>query len=197
MAGKQWCMKLFKSRKADNPNLETVLYDCSLGDRKAQEQLYKMHYSYAMSVALRFSKNRESAAEILNDSFLKTFHYLSEGGKIDNFLPWLRKTVINNAIDYYRRNTKFTDLIAYEEHLPETILDETTIANLTAEEIIRSLQKLSDIHRVIFTLYEIEGYSHKEIGEKLEISEIASRKNLSRAKNQLKMLFRKTENYEY
>jgi RNA polymerase sigma factor (sigma-70 family) len=190
-------MKLFKNRNKENTNLETVLYDCSRGNRKSQEQLYKMHYSYAMSIALRFSNNRESAAEILNDSFLKTFHYLSEGGKIDNFMPWLRKTIINNAIDYYRRNSKFTDLIAYDEHLPETVFDDNIIANLTAEEIIATLQKLSDVHRVIFILYEIEGYSHKEIGEKLGISEIVSRKNLSRAKNQLKMLFRKTKIYEY
>lgn len=190
-------MKLFKNRNKENTNLETVLYNCSRSNRKAQEQLYKMHYSYAMSIALRFSNNRESAAEILNDGFLKTFHYLSEGGKIDNFLPWLRKIIINTAIDYYRRNSKFTELIAYDQHLPETVFDDNIIANLTAEDIIATLQKLPDIHRVIFILYEIEGYSHKEIGEKLGISEMASRKNLSRAKNQLKMLFRKTEIYDY
>ena len=190
-------MKLFKNRNKENTNLETVLYNCSRSNRKAQEQLYKMHYSYAMSIALRFSNNRESAAEILNDGFLKTFHYLSEGGKIDNFLPWLRKIIINTAIDYYRRNSKFTELIAYDQHLPETVFDDNIIANLTAEDIIATLQKLPDIHRVIFILYEIEGYSHKEIGEKLGISEMSSRKNLSRAKNQLKMLFRKTEIYDY
>jgi RNA polymerase sigma factor (sigma-70 family) len=190
-------MKLFKNRNGINTNFETVLFNCSRGNRKAQEQLYKMHYSYAMSVALRFSNNRESAAEILNDGFLKTFNFLSDGGKIDNFIPWLRKIIINTAIDYYRRNSKFTDLIAYDEHLPETVIDDNIISNLTAEDIIAKLQKLPDVYRVIFILYEIEGYSHKEIGEQLEISEMASRKNLSRAKSQLKMLFRKTEIYEY
>ena len=197
LCGEKWCMKLFKNHNNSNQNLETILYDCSRGNKKAQEQLYKIHYSYAMSIALRFSRNRESASEILNDSFLKTFRFLSEGGKIDNMLPWLRKTIINSSIDYYRRNSKYIDFIAYEENIPETVLEESIIATLSAEQILNTVQKLPDVLRMVFVLYEIEGYSHKEIGEMLGISEMASRKNLSRGKNQLKMLFRKIGFYEY
>jgi RNA polymerase sigma factor (sigma-70 family) len=189
-------MKKRKKLNSQNKDIEHILYKCSLGNRRAQEHLYKIHYGYAMSIALRFSNSRESASEILNDSFLKTFRFLTDGGKIENILPWLRKTIINQSIDYYRKNKTLQEHITYEEFIPETIFDNNAISGLTAEEIIAKLQKLPEIYRLVFTLFEIEGYSHKEIGEKLEISEVASRKNLSRAKSQLKMMLEKTIAYE-
>ncbi len=184
--------KLFKIKT----DINTVLYKCSRGNTRAQERLYKMHYSYALSIALRFSNNRESASEILNDSFLKTFQFLIEGGEIKDFLPWLRKIIINKAIDSYRSEKRNKKIITIEENLPDVILYDSVISTLSAEEILTQIQKLPDIYRLVFILYEIEGYSHKEISEKLDISETASRKDLSRAKSQLKILLQKTGIYE-
>ncbi len=189
-------MKVFRKKLLENEDIDSILYKCSKGNRKAQEHLYKMHYSYALSIALRFSDNRETAAEILNDGFLKTFQFLAGGGKIDNFKPWLRRTIINKAIDYFRSEKKLQKHITYEEYLPEIELNDDIISNLTAEEILLHLQNLPDIYRLVFILFEIEGYSHKEIGEKLEISEVSSRKNLSRAKTELKNRLQKRGDYE-
>jgi RNA polymerase sigma-70 factor (ECF subfamily) len=189
-------MKVFRKKVLENEDLDSILYKCSKGNRKAQEHLYKMHYSYALSIALRFSDSRETAAEILNDGFLKTFQFLLEGGKIDNLKPWLRKTIINRAIDHFRSEKKLQKHISYEEYLPEIELSDNIISNLTAGEILQHLQHLPDIYRLEFILFEIEGYSHKEISEKLGISEVSSRKNLSRAKAQLKNRLQKRGNYE-
>lgn len=158
--------------------------------------MYRVHYGYALSIALRFSGNKESAREILNDSFLKTFNFLAEGGKIKDFKPWLRKTIINKSIDYYRKSSKLKEIIAFEEDLPDVVINNETLSKLTVEEIIQQLNLLPDIYRLTFVLYEIEGYSHKEICKKLDISEVASRKNLSRAKSQLKTLLQKSGVYE-
>jgi RNA polymerase sigma-70 factor (ECF subfamily) len=189
-------MKVFRKKLLENEDIDSILYKCSKGNRKAQEHLYKMHYSYALSIALRFSDNRETAAEILNDGFLKTFQFLENGGKIDNLKPWLRRTIINRAIDYFRSEKKFKKNILYEEYLPEIELNDDIISNLSAEEILHRIQHLPNIYRLVFILFEIEGYSHKEIGGKLEISEVSSRKNLSRAKAELKTMLQKGGNYE-
>jgi len=189
-------MKFFKEKVLDYNDIDSILYKCSKGNRKAQEHLYKMHYSYALSIALRFSDSRETAAEILNDGFLKTFQFLADGGKIENLKPWLRRTIINRAIDHFRSEKKLQNNISYEEYLPEIELNDDIISNITAEEILQYLKKLPNIYRLEFILFEIEGYSHKEIGEKLEISEVSSRKNLSRAKTQLKNMLQKRGDYE-
>ena len=188
-------MKIFRKKVSENTDLDVVLYKCSKGDRKAQERLYIMYYSYALSIALRFSDNRENATEILNDSFLKVFQVLQRKGEIEKFKPWLRKIVINRAIDYYRAEKKINANISYAEYLPEVELKDDVISDMSAKEILSHLQSLPDIFRLVFILFEIEGYSHKEISEKLDISEVSSRKNLSRAKVLLKNSLLKGGNY--
>lgn len=189
-------MVIFNRQKNNISKLDTILNKCSKGNRQAQEQLYKMFYSYALNVALRYFNSNEQAREIVNDGFLKIFTYLIGGGKVDNFLPWLRKIIINQALDAFRKNKKNNKIIEYEEHLPEISFDEEVLAGLSAEEIISQLQKLPELYRLVFSLYEIEGYSHKEISVELGITEPLSRKNLSRAKKRLIVLLQKTMSYE-
>ena len=185
-------MEIFSVKKRKDTIIQ-ILNKCSSGNRKAQEHLYKDYYGYAMSISLRFSNNHDAAIEVLNDSFLKVFQFLSSKGVdgIRDFKPWFRKIIINQAIDHYRSN-KNTD-ITYDEFLPDAELPEEVISTMTAEDIILQLQKLPDTYRVIFILYEIEGYSHKEISDKLNISEAACRKNLSRAKHLLRTILLKAE----
>jgi len=189
-------MELFKVRKKEN-TLTQILIKCSSGNQKAQEHLYKEYYGYAMSIALRFSNNRDSAVDILNNSFLNVFQYLTKNGEkeIKNFKLWLRKIIINKSIDYYRSNKNKYD-IEYDEYLPDTDIPEDVISKMTAEDIIFQLQKLPDTYRLIFILYEIEGYSHKEISDKLNIKETLSRSNLSRAKNMLRTILQKADLHE-
>jgi len=156
---------------------------------KAKKALYKRYYQYSFSVALRYAVSEELAAEIVNDSFVKLFRNLDEF-KIDSSLrSWFRRIIINTAIDHYRKEKKHLENIPIEE--PSMIEDgyEDIISALTVKDILRLLEKLPEYHRIIFNLYEIENYSHKEISEILDISVGTSRSYLSRAKAQLQKLF--------
>jgi len=150
--------------------------------------LYNGFFGYAMSVAMIYSAQKDAAIEIVNDSFLKVF---SEIGKYDSSLPfksWFRKIVINTAIDRFRRNHKvhpFVDSEAFH------VADEApgVISQLTAQDIMELLNKLPDVHKIVFQLFEIEGFGHDKIAEMLNIPESSSRVYLTRAKKKLRDLF--------
>lgn len=155
------------------------------GDSKSLEMLYKHFYGYALNIALRYSNSRDEACEIVNDSFMKMFDKLDQYQEINSFKGWFRRILVNTSIDYYRKNAKHLNLMgidqaAFQSNNPE-IIDE-----LSHEDILNALRSLSEILRIVFNMYEIEGYSHKEIGEKLNIPSSTSRTYLARAKQKLR-----------
>ena len=160
---------------------------CQTYDAKAQEQLYKKFYGYAMSISLRYATSREEASEVLNDSFLKVFQSVQKFDLEKPFKPWLSRIVVNTAISRFRKECKHQHAADIQDVDVEN-LDEDALDILSVEEIIQLLQKLPDLHRITFNMYELEGYSHKEIAEELGISEGTSRSNLSRAKSTLQKL---------
>jgi RNA polymerase sigma-70 factor (ECF subfamily) len=172
-----------------------VLKGCCRGDLKAQEQLFKQYYGYVMSIALRFSSSHDNALEIANDSFLKIFRKI-ESHKLDKeFKAWVRKIVVNTAIDYYRKDKKNSVEIPIEAAYNEPA-DESAIDNLNAEEIIKLINSLPVKYRYTFSLFEFEGYSHDEIALQLGITASTSRSNLSRAKKMLRQKILINNHYE-
>lgn len=170
---------------------------CYSNERKAQEFMYKHFFSYAMSIALRYSKNREDSIEIINDSFLKVFTRIKQFDSDSDFKWWLRKIIINTAIDKHRISKNKLNFEA--DNLDDEInipFDENLIDQLHAEDIIKVIQRLPEVYKLTFNLYEIEGYSHKEISELLKIDESKSRTNLSRAKKKLRILLLENSEYE-
>ena len=172
----------------DKDELEIIIKGCIRKIDKSQEMLYKKFFGYALSVAMIYNNRRDEAIEIVNDTFIKVF---SEIGKYDPSLPfkgWLRKIVINTSIDRYRKRNKGHNLLEAEAfHVP----DETPgiISHLTAQDILTLLNGLPETHKMVFQLYEIEGYSHERISEMLAIPESSSRTYLTRAKKKLRELF--------
>ena len=155
---------------------------CRQNKPKSQEMLYKHYYSYAMTICLQYSKSEEEAAEILNDSFFKVFTKMQQYDTKQAFRAWLRKIIVHTAIDYYRRYHKnlyvnIEDIAPVEQDISVDIL-----STLSAEEIIKLLQRLKENQRIVFSLFEIEGYSHEEIADTLGITAGTSRATLSRAK---------------
>jgi len=173
--------------------LNSLLKRCSKGDRKAQEHLYYSYFGYAMSIALRFSASREMAEEIVNDSFLKVFTKIEKHDTDKSFKAWLRRIVVNTAIDNNRKNLRNFDTIELIEERHDSI--DETIDFPNAEEIIALLQNLSPMYRMVFNLYVMEGYSHEEIAKEFNISVNTSRSNLSRAKERLIELVNKHRVY--
>lgn len=140
-----------------------------------------------MGISLSYAKSRELAQEIAHDSFLKFFDSVKKLEDTPSIKPWLRRITVNTAIDYYRRNKKFQN---HEEADGETSVFDAEYApdQLAYEEILKLLSQLPDDHQLVFNLYEVEGYSHKEVAERLEITESSSRVYLTRAKSKLRQL---------
>ncbi len=169
---------------------QQLIKACKKGQLKAQEMLYKQFFGYAMSVCLCYAYSREEAGEILNDGFMKVFEKIDsyQGQRAESFRAWLRRIFINTAIDYQRRNQKHQQMYALED-IKFTDEIASALDTLQAEDLLKLMHQLPQLLRMVFNLYEIEGYSHAEIAEVLSITESSSRTYLVRAKKKLRQAF--------
>jgi len=169
---------------------------CSEGDLRAQELLYRRYFSFAMSVCIRYTRDQYEAMEIVNDSYMKVLGNIGDFNGPKSFRSWYGRILVNSAIDHYRRNAKHSSYMEISD-LEETEEQEPSVtAELSANEILSLFNRLPDNYRVTFNLYEIEGYSHEEIGQMLDISTSTSRSNLARAKKILRELYKRNFNPE-
>jgi len=189
-----WSNPIMTANTATLTELEALLQGCREGHRKSQELLYRQFYGYAMSVCLRYTRSRDEAIEVLNDGFMKVFTKTEKYDPERSFKGWLRRIMINTALDYYRQQVKhyFHEDVEMAAH---TSTNETVIGTLAHEELIRLVQRLTPAYRMVFNMYVIDGYSHEEIAEQLEISVGTSKSNLARAREQLRNML-KQEGYD-
>ncbi len=172
-----------------SPAEDLIISQCKTGSLKYQELLYKQFYSYAMSISLRYSINRDDALEVVNDAFIKVFNAISSFQSDKPFKAWLRTIIVNTAIDRRRKELKFQLNVEMENGMPLTGAT-TTIENLNVQDILKLMAQLPPIQVTIFNLYEIDGYNHDEIAQLLTIPASSSRVYLSRAKDKLRTLIR-------
>jgi len=179
--------------------LPELLEGCLRNDRKCQELLYKQFYGYAMGVCMRYVPNRDEALEVVNDGFLKIFQKVQMYDADKPFKAWLKRVMINTALDFYRQNVKFQnhDDISTIENTTTASESYSAYSQLEYEELIGLIQKLTPSYRAVFNLYVIDGYSHEEIAQKLGISEGTSKSNLARARENLRIMLLKKGNDEY
>jgi len=164
---------------------QELIQRCRNGDLKHLEMLYKHFYGYAMGIALRYSNNRDDALEVTNDAFIKAFGALKSYDADKPFKAWLRRIVVNTAIDKQRREQKHqSEDLAKAEYLAS--VGNSIIEQLNANDILKLLAGLPKTHRTVFNLYEIDGYSHDEIAVMLNIPTSSSRVYLTRAKEKLR-----------
>lgn len=180
--------------------LHAIIKGCINGDRKSQKELYKLYYSKMMNVCYRYSKNSDDAQDLLQDGFVKVFSYLKSYDFKGSFEGWIRKIMVNTAIDFYRKNKNIYFVDDENGFILETSRVEsadTIYSNFGVEEIMNAIQQLSPVYKTVFNMYVIDGYQHKEIAEQLNISEGTSKSNLSKAKNNLKEILLKKEKTYY
>lgn len=170
-------------------NLESVIQACLLHDNQAQRTLIKMFMGYAKSICLRYAAHEQEAEEIINDGFLKVFSNLAKYDTTQPFKAWLRTIMVNTAIDYYRNNQKYKQQISIEE-VEISDFDDSIINRISAEEILSFVHQLSPAYRMVFMLYVVEGYNHREIAERLGIQEGTSKSNLRDARLKLQEMIR-------
>lgn len=172
--------------------MENIIDGCRKRRRKSQKKLYKKYYAYGMSITLRYAESRNEAAEILNDAFMKVFSNIESYDSNKPFKPWLRRIIINTAINQYHKTKKHRQL--QELDLSQNGVhkkEEHIISGISYDEIIEMVQQLTPAYRTVFNLHVIEGFKHKEIAEMLDIAVGTSKSNLAKAKRNLQSILEK------
>lgn len=166
---------------------QELIDGCKRRSKKHEEFFFKKYYGYVMGISLSYSKSRDLALEITNDSFMKCFDSFKNLNHPPSLKPWLRRIAVNTAIDYYRKNKRFQNHLEADGETP--VFDEVNAPDqLAYEDILKLLHQLPEDQHLVFNLYEVEGYNHKEVADRLEITESSSRVYLMRAKLKLRQL---------
>ena len=173
---------------------EAFLKACARKELWAQKKLYEEFYSPMMGVCLRYSNNKEDAMDILHEGFIKIFKNISKFQPGTSLSAWIRRIMVNQAIDFYRKNIRrrTEDL---DQAYQVSSYDVDAISQYTEKEILSAVQDLTPAYRTVFNLYVIEGYSHREIAEKLGITESTSRSNLVKARAKLQIALTKQTDF--
>ena len=154
------------------------------GEREAQRVLYETYYSPLMAICQRYSGTDDEAMDLLHESFIKIFGKIGRYESGTALLAWMRRITVNTAIDHYRRSVRRrTEDIERAYQVSSDAPD--VVSACSAQEILAAVQQLPPTYRTIFNLYVIEGYSHKEIAEQLNITDSTSRSNLVKARSKL------------
>jgi RNA polymerase sigma factor (sigma-70 family) len=162
---------------------QQIIEGCAKHDRKAQQMLYDKFSRFLLGVCLRYSSDKAEAEDILQESFLKIFFNIKDYSGTGSFTGWLRKVAVNTAITHYHKNLKYR----YHLEIEEFVSVETGVMSFeedffTSDELYKVINELPAGYRMVFNLYAVEGYKHKEIAEMLGIDTNTSKSQYSRAK---------------
>jgi RNA polymerase sigma factor (sigma-70 family) len=158
-----------------------ILTGCRAGNSKAQEELYRLVAPRMYGLCLQYTSNNDDAKDILQDGFIKVFQKIDQFEGKGSLEGWIRKIIVNTALERFRSQSITVShdekLVLKNEPFYDDIID-----NMSAEDLLMLIRELSPQYRLVFNLYAIEGYSHKEIAEKLGISVGTSKSDLFRAR---------------
>lgn len=164
---------------------QQLINECKKGNRLAQKELYDKYSRKMMGVCLRYINEKETARDILQDGFVKVFTSLDSFSGIGSFEGWLRRIFVNCALEFLRKSDvlrEATDWNNITEPMPS---ESSVISELSVSDLMKLVQELPTGFRMVFNLFAIEGYSHKEIGDMLNITESTSRSQYTRARQLL------------
>jgi RNA polymerase sigma factor (sigma-70 family) len=177
--------------------IDELIEGCRSGQRKMQEMLYKLYASKMLGVCMRYATDRMEAEDMLQNGFIKVFKKLDDYRGEGSFEGWVRKIMVHSSIEYYRKHHKMMQIVDIETPGAEQSVDPLAASNLGVQDLLAIIQQLPPGYKMVFNLYAIEGYSHKEIGEIMSITEGASKSQLSRARTILKEQIFRMEGKKY
>lgn len=162
-------------------------------DAATQKSFYRQYFGYLMSICLRYMHDKDDALEVCQDVFLKVFQKIAKYDSSRDFKKWLSSITINACIDALRKRKKRLSEDSLEEDIHENIAFINLDVNekMDAEAILKLINKINPKHKTVFLLYAVDGYSHKEISEMLEINPSTSRWHLAEARKELQPLITK------
>lgn len=165
-------------------NISQLIEKCKQQDRKAQKQLYTQYKDVLFSICLKYAKNRMQAEDNLQDSFVTIFQKIDSYKGKGSFEGWMKRITINKAIDKYKKEPFFDSI--EDKQIPDNAYLEEDQAHLPLNQLLEFVQELPSRYRLVFNMYQLDGYSHQEISEELNISIGTSKSNFHRAKAILK-----------
>lgn len=162
---------------------EQIIARCKENDRKAQKQLYKRYSGLLFGVCLRYASTRAEAEDVLQEAFMKIYNNIGDYSSIGSFVGWMKRIVINTSITHYHRNHKhwYHDDVDDIRECQMSSFDFTS-SDYTREELLSVIQSLPEGYRMVFNMYAIEGYKHREIADQLGIEVNTSKSQYSRAR---------------
>ena len=177
--------------------IDELIARSKAGERKAQELLYKQFASKMLGVCMRYATDRMEAEDMLQNGFIKMFKKLDDYRGEGSFEGWVRRIMVHSSIEYYRKHHKMVQVMDVTEMSNEPSVNPAAMANMGVQDLMRLINQLSPGYKMVFNLYAIEGYSHREISEIVGITEGASKSQLSRARAILKDLVLKMDEKKY
>ncbi|MDO6759797.1 sigma-70 family RNA polymerase sigma factor [Tamlana sp. 2_MG-2023] len=175
-------------------SLELLIENCKANNTKAQGELYKLFSSKLFAISLKYSRNRAEAEDNLQDAFLTIFKKIGQYKNKGSFEGWLKRITVNTALQRYRTEKVF-DLV--NENAIEDVEIEIEDDEVSIDYLLKIIQELPDRYRLVFNLYVLDGYSHKEIAKLLDINVGTSKSNLARARMILKSTIEDYKNTEH
>ena len=170
-------------------SLNQLIENCKINDTKAQGELYKLYASKLFPICLKYSRNYAEAEDNLQDAFLTIFNKIKQYKNTGSFEGWIKRIVINTALQRYR-SEKVLNIV--NDNISEDIEIDIDDDDISLKYLLQIIQELPDRYRLVFNLYVMDGYSHKDISEMLDITVGTSKSNLARARQILKKTI---ENY--
>ena len=168
-------------------DLSKILERCKKYDRKAQKELYDVYSPVLLGICIRYSKSREEAEDVLQDGFIKIFTKINDFKGDGSFEGWMKRIIVNTAISHYHKNKKHNEIYDIDDINETDIKGHSFESNdFTSEELFKVIDSLPEGYKVVFNLYAIEGYKHKEIAEMLNINQNTSKSQYSRAKEKIR-----------
>ncbi|OUS03470.1 RNA polymerase subunit sigma-70 [Flavobacteriales bacterium 33_180_T64] len=171
-------------------NLEQLIKACKKQNLKAQSQLYQIHKDDLFSLCLKYCRNKEEAQDNLQDVFLYIFSNIKSYKGNGSFEGWMKRITINKAIDKYKKD-KHVNIEINNDILIDTSIDSKALESIPLNDILKHIQELPTQYRLVFNLFELDNYTHKDISKLLNISANTSKSNLHRAKSILKTKMQK------
>ena len=176
--------------------LEDLLDGCKAGNRKSQEMLYKACSGKMLGVCMRYAKDHFEAEDMMQTGFIKIFKKINDFRGDGSFEGWMRRIMVHTSIEFYRKNLRSLNVVDIDESHEQSATTAFDMSSINVKDLMRLIQNLSNGYRLVFNMYAIEGYSHKEIAEQLGITEGASKSQLSRARAILREQILNLEGYK-
>jgi RNA polymerase sigma-70 factor (ECF subfamily) len=167
---------------------EDLVKECVSGSSVAQKKFYDMFARKMMGVCLRYTNNYEEAQDVLQDAFVKIFNKLPDFQSKGSLEGWIRRIMVNTALDAYRKAKKHQSNVDVDSVGYLLDSEDYTIENINAQDLLKIIQSIPEGYRVVFNLFAIEGYSHKEVADRLGVTESTSKSQYSRAKKMLRKI---------